>query len=72
MSNERVVVIKLKIKVYEDEIAPMSVPVWIYHLVSRLNYEHDIMEVEVDGVNKKMKNDNDVKNLSLRENKELE
>jgi hypothetical protein len=60
---EKIITLQLKIRVYEEEIAPLDLQTWLYQFINRLNYEHDVLEVTLDGDKKELKNDEEVKEL---------
>lgn len=70
--NEKIVQLNLKIRFYLDEITPADLNVFLYQLVNTLNYEHDVLEVSIDGKTATDLNDEQVKILPLREGKDLE
>ncbi len=69
--NEQIVQLDLKIRFYKDEIAPADLNVYLYQLINKINYEHDVLEVGIDGKTATSLTDDLVKNLPLREGKDL-
>jgi len=63
--------IGFRITIDEDEIAPASVNVWIYQLLNRLGYEHEITEITIDEVTIAIESKDEVKDLPIGKEKEL-
>lgn len=80
--NEKIVSLNLKVRFYLDEITPASLNVFLYQLLNDLNYEHDVIGLNIDGKDATIKDaegqsttvldDEAIKTLSLREGKDLE
>jgi len=59
------------IEVDEETIAPASVNVWIYQLINRLSYEHNITSISVDDVTVEIAGKEELYDLSLGEDLDL-
>ena len=53
-------------------IAPASVNVWIFQLLNRLNYEHEIKSITVDGVTVDITHPDQIAELPLGKDKPLQ
>lgn len=62
--------IQIVIDVDTDVIAPRGVYTWIFQLINRLGYEHDIISLTVDGTTVDTEG-TDLDELPLGENKPL-
>lgn len=59
------------IEIDEEAIAPASPNVFIYQIVNRLNYEHNITSITVDDVTKEITDSTQIKNLPLKQDEDL-
>lgn len=59
------------IDIDEEAIAPASVNVFIYQLLNRLNYEHDIKSITIDDVTVPITNPEQLEAISLGEDLDL-
>lgn len=60
------------LQIDEDAIAPQTVNIFIFRLLSQLNYEHPITSVTVNGVTVDITTPDQLSQLTLREDKPLE
>lgn len=54
-----------------DEIAPASINVWIYQLLNRLGYEHNITSITIDAVTVPIANKQEMYDLPIGEDQDL-
>ena len=59
------------IDIDEKEIAPASVEVFLYQLINRLGYEHNISSITIDEVTIPITSKDDLYNLPLGEDQPL-
>jgi hypothetical protein len=59
------------IDIDEEAIAPASANVFIYQMLNRLNYEHDLKSVTVDGITVDIAHPDQVAELPLGEDRPL-
>jgi len=59
------------IDIDEKDIAPASVEVFLYQLINRLGYEHNISSITIDEVTVPITSKDDLYNLSLGEDQPL-
>jgi hypothetical protein len=55
-----------------DEIAPMTPHVWLYQLLNRINYEHEVKSVTFKGRTRAFTLRDEIRNLALREREDLD
>lgn len=60
------------IDIDEDAIAPASVNAFIYQLLNRLNYEHEITSITIDDTTVAITHPDQVSELPLGEGKDLD
>lgn len=60
------------IEIDEETIAPASPNVWIYQILNRLGYEHNITSVTIDEATVPIANKEELYDLPLGEDQDLE
>lgn len=59
------------IEIDEEEVAPMSVNVFIYQMINRIGYEHTITSVTIDDATMAIESKEDLKEMSLKRNEDF-
>lgn len=60
------------IEIDEEVIAPQNAKIFIYQLLNRLGYEHNITSITIDDTTLPISSKEELYDLSLGEDKELE